>query len=84
MLNALSNPPPTGTTSLVVGGGQFPLNSVVSGSGGTGKLKFDCVSDPLALKFDNCPSAISLTPQDPTNLLLSGCELLSPPIYYFH
>jgi hypothetical protein len=59
MLNALSNPTPSGTTSLVAGGGQFPLNSVVSGSGGTGKLKVDCVSDPLALKFDNCPLAIS-------------------------
>jgi hypothetical protein len=53
MLNALSNPPPSGTTSLVAGGGQFPLNSVVSGRGGFGKLKVDCESDPLALKFDN-------------------------------
>jgi hypothetical protein len=84
MLNALSNPPPSGTTSLIAGGGQFPLNSVVSGRGGFGKLNVDCVPDPLALKFDNCQSAISLTPQDPTDLLLSRCELLSPPIYYLH
>jgi hypothetical protein len=53
MLNALSNPTPSGTTSLAAGAGQFPLNSVVSGSGGMGKLKVDCVSDPLALKFDS-------------------------------
>jgi len=53
MLNALSSPPPSVITSLVVGGGQLPLNSVVSGSGEIGKLKVDCVSDPLALKFDS-------------------------------
>jgi hypothetical protein len=80
MLNALSNPPPSGTTSLIAGGGQFPLNSVVSGRGGIGKLNVDWESDPLALKFDNCPLAISPVQPEAANLLLSGCELLSPPI----
>jgi len=59
MLNALSSPPTSVTTSLVAGDGQFPLNSVVSGRGVMGKLKAVCVSDPLALKFDNYSSAIS-------------------------